>query len=276
MIGKILLITESGILPFYLNQDDIAIDHDLLSGYCSAIYSFAKELTFPLRNIRFERHQMIIENFKNEDEKQFLMAALFDEYHIEEGIKNKLRFIFEKYFENYDFVEEGLRITDNILDNEVKDILNDIPLKNHLKDNFKSIMEIIDPILMEEKNEIYAYSLNSSCNNILYCNASLEILKNRKEETLEDIIKEYLLLWNLEKIPQGDQFTGQELPTGLDLNDYVNTGRKMYGLVINTSFNLKEEPNNELLLYLFGKNTLMRSCVPYVDVQLREKLCEVN
>ncbi len=66
------------------------------------------------------------------------------------------------------------------------------------------------------------------------------------------------------------------MPTGLDLNDYVNTGSKMYGLVINTSFNLKEEPNNELLLYLFGKNTLMRSCVPYVDVQLREKLCEVN
>jgi len=81
-----------------------------------------------------------------------------------------------------------------------------------------------------------------------------------------------LLVWKLEKIPQGDQFTGQELPTGLDLNDYANTGHKMYGMVINTSFNLKEEPNNELLLYLFGKNILMRSLIPQIEIKLRETL----
>ena len=81
-----------------------------------------------------------------------------------------------------------------------------------------------------------------------------------------------MLVWKLGKIPQGDQFTGAELSTGLDLNDYVNTDRKVYGMVINTSFNLKEEPNNELLLYLFGKNILMRSFIPQIEAKLREIL----
>lgn len=272
MIGKLLLISEGGLLPFYLNQDEIDIDNVLLSGLCSAIYNFSEELTFPLRNIQFEGHQMIIEKFRHDSEERFLMAALFDEYHIGEGIKNKLKFIFEKYFKNFELEQEGLCITDDNLNKEIRDILSDNPLKNHLNQNIKSIIEIIDPILREEKNEIYAYSLNSSSNNILYCNGSLEIFKNRTENTLEEIIKDYLLVWKLEKIPQGDQFTGQELPTGLDLNDYINSDRKMYGMVINTSFNLKEEPNNELLLYVFGKNILMRSLILHIEVKLREIL----
>jgi len=272
MIDKLLLISEGGLLPFYLNQDEIDIDNVLLSGLCSAIYNFSEELTFPLRNIQFEGHQMIIEKFRHDSEERFLMAALFDEYHIGEGIKNKLKFIFEKYFKNFELEQEGLCITDDNLNKEIRDILSDNPLKNHLNQNIKSIIEIIDPILREEKNEIYAYSLNSSSNNILYCNGSLEIFKNRTENTLEEIIKDYLLVWKLEKIPQGDQFTGQELPTGLDLNDYINSDRKMYGMVINTSFNLKEEPNNELLLYVFGKNILMRSLILHIEVKLREIL----
>jgi len=274
MIGKLLLIAESGILPFYLNQDEIDIDNDLLSGLCSAIYSFAEELAFPLKNFSFEGHQMIIEKLKHKNEKYYLMAALYDNYHIEEGIKNKLRYIFENYFEKYDFRDENLRISDPNLKKYVKDIMNDEPMKEHLRNNFNSIMEIVDPILREEKNLIYAYSLNSSCNNILYCNGSLDIFQNRTNENLMDIIKEYLIQWRFEKIPQGDQFAGQEMPTGLDLNDYVNTGEKMYGLVINTSINLKEEPNNELLLYLFGKNTLMRSCAPDIEVELRKRLSQ--
>jgi len=272
MIGKLLLISEGGLLPFYLNQDEIDIDNVLLSGFCSAICSFSEELTFPLKNIQFEGHQMIVENFRHENEERFLMAALFDEYHIGEGIKSKLKFIFEKYFKNFELEQEGLCITDENLNKEIRDILNDNPLKNHIKQNMKAIMEVIEPVLREETNEIYAYSLNSSCNNILYCNGSLEIFKNRTENTLEEIIKDYLLVWKLGKIPQGDQFTGAELPTGLDLNDYVNTDRKVYGMVINTSFNLKEEPNNELLLYLFGKNILMRSFIPQIEVKLREIL----
>ena len=272
MIGKLLLISEGGLLPFYINQDEIIIDNVLLSGFCSAIYNFSEELTFPLRNIQFEGHQMIIEKFRHDNEERFLMAALFDEYHIGEGITNKLKFIFEKYFKSFELEQEGLCITDENLKKEVKDILNDNPLKNHITQKMKAIMEVIEPVLREEKNEIYAYSLNSSSNNILYCNGSLEIFKNRTENTLEEIIKDYLLVWKLVKIPQGDQFTGQELPTGLDLNDYCNTDRKMYGIVVNTSFNLKEEPNNELLLYLFGKNTLMRSFIPQIEVKLREVL----
>jgi len=214
---------------------------------------------------------MMIENFKHENESYFLMAALFDEYHIEEGIKNKLRYIYSRYFKNYEY-EQGLCITDENLKKEIRDILNDNPLRNHLNNNIESIIEIIDPILREEKNQIFAYSLNSSNNNILYCNGSLEIFKNRTENMLDDIIKEYLLIWNLEKIPQGDQFSGPELLAGLDLIDYSNTGHKMNGLVINTSFNLKEEPNNELLLYLFGKNMLMRSLIQNIEVKLRETL----
>ncbi|MHA1256086.1 MAG: hypothetical protein ACTSPS_10865 [Promethearchaeota archaeon] len=271
MIGKLLLISEGGLLPFYLNQDEIDIDNVLLSGFCSAIYNFSKELTFPLRSIQFQGHQMIMENFMHENGENFLMAALFDEYHIGEGIKTKLKFIFDKYFKTFELEQEGLCITDDNLNKEIKDILNDNPLKNYLNQNMKAIMALIEPVL-RENHEIYAYSLNSSSNNILYCNGSLEIFKNRTENTLEEIIKDYLLVWKLEKVPQGDQFTGQELPTGLDLNDYVNTDRKMYGIVVNTSFNLKEESNNELLLYLFGKSTLMRSFIPHIEVKLREIL----
>jgi len=272
MIGKLLLISEGGLLPFYLNQDEIDIDNVLLSGFCSAICNFSEELTIPLKNIQFEGHQMIIEKFKHDNQERFLMAALYDEYHIGEGIKNKIKFIFEKHFKNFELEQEGLCITDENLNKEIRDILNDNPLRNHINQNVKSIIEIIDPILREKKNQIFAYSLNSSSNNILYCNGSLEIFKNRTENTLEEIIKDYLLVWKLEKIPQGDQFTGQELPAGLDLIDYTNTGNKMYGLVINTSINLENEPNNELLLYLFGKNTLMRSFIPHIEVKLREIL----
>ena len=99
-----------------------------------------------------------------------------------------------------------------------------------------------------------------------------EILKNRPGETLGDILSEYLRHWELDKVPQGDKFVGFDLPTGLDLKDYLVTGLKTNGIVINTSINLKDEPDNEILLYFYGKNMLMRSCVPDIERQLREKL----
>ncbi len=76
----------------------------------------------------------------------------------------------------------------------------------------------------------------------------------------------------MDTIPQGDKFIGIDLPMGLDIDDYVQTGEKTFGIVINTSINLKEEPNNELLLYFFGKNTLMRSCVPDIEERLRSTM----
>ena len=98
------------------------------------------------------------------------------------------------------------------------------------------------------------------------------MLQYRPGEDFEHIVKEYLYLWGLDKIPQGDQFTGPELPMGLDLTDYSHTGEKTHGIVINTSINLKHEPNNEVLLYFFGKNMLMRSILSNIEEILRERL----
>ena len=58
MIGKLLLISEGGLLPFYLNQDEIDIDNVLLSGFCSAICNFSEELTIPLKNIQWQSRKL--------------------------------------------------------------------------------------------------------------------------------------------------------------------------------------------------------------------------
>jgi len=76
----------------------------------------------------------------------------------------------------------------------------------------------------------------------------------------------------LDEVPQGDKFIGLDLPFGLDYIDHDTSGEKTLGVVINTSINLKEESNNELLLYFFGKNILIRSCVLNVETRLREQL----
>lgn len=272
MIRKLLLIGESGLLPFYLSQDDIRIDPDLLSGFCRAIHGFSLELTFPLKHIGFEKHKMLVESINHSSNKQMLIAVLFDEYHIEQGIINKINFIFDKFFQNFKFENEGICINNDSLDSEIKGVINDVALKIFITHHIKEIKEILDPILEEKDNGIFAYSLNSSTNNILYLNCTGEIFKHRLGGSLRELVKEYLLLWNNEKIPQSDNFFGLDLPTGLDLIDYYETGQKTLGIVINTSINLKEEPCNELLLYFFGKNMLMRSCVPDIEEILRRNL----
>lgn len=272
MIGKTLLIGSSGLMPFYLSQDDLAIDPDLLSGFCRAIYEISIELTFPLKDIGFEKHKMLVENFDHAEDQHILLAFLFDDFHIDDGIRQKIKNVYTKFFKDYNFGDESRPVRDQILINNIRDFINDVPLRNYVQTHLNSFKEIIEPVLKQKENQIYAYSINSSNNNTLYMAGTNEILQNRPGESLGVILKEYLRQWELDNVPQGDKFAGFDLPTGLDLNDYLSTGLKTNGIVINTSINLKDEPDNEILLYFYGKNMLMRSCVPDIERELREKL----
>lgn len=276
MIRKLLLIGESGLLQFYLSQDEIKIDRDLLSGFCKAIHSISLELTSPLRHIGFENQTMIVECIDHKDERKLLIAALYDDYHIDEGMKSKVKHVYDKFFANVEFGDETKRISDENMDKEIAAVVNDAPMKQFITNNLDAIKEILDPVIFTPENQICAYSLNSSTNAILYHNSNEDLIKRRTQVTPLDIIKGYLLMWKMETIPQGDKFIGWELPTGLDLADYVRTGEKTLGVVINTSINIKEEPNNEILLYLFGKNALMRSCVPDIEEVLRTRLSQTK
>ncbi len=272
MIRKFLVISEGGLLPFYLSKDLVGLDKHLLSGFCSAIYSISQELTYPLKTIGFERNKMIIEKIKHQEIQDLLMAMLFDEYHIEEGIINKIRYIYSKFFESREFKDVSEAINSKKLNRRISDVMEDISLKNFISNNILIIRSILDPIIQDEKNSIYAYSLNSSMNNILYCNGIKEMVKYYPGVDLKGIIIDYLYLLKMETIPQGDKFIGMDLPNGLDVKDYYNTGQKTLGIVINTSINMSDEPNNELLLYFFGKNMIMRSYIPVIEVKLRNAL----
>ena len=116
---------------------------------------------------------------------------------------------------------------------------------------------------------MYAYALVSSTNNVLLCNVKEEILNVHPDKSMDKIIEEYLNVWNLDKIPQSDIFQGLELLAGLDLNYFCETNEKIYGLCINTSINLKNDAQNEVLLYFFGKNTLMRQLAMNIEEKLR-------
>jgi hypothetical protein len=274
MIKKLLLIGNSGLLPFYLNQDDLDVDSDLLSGFCSAIHSLSLELSFPLKNIDFQDHIMTVDMVKHPNDIDFLIASLFEDYHIAEGVKKKMKYIFARFFKPLKFESENERIKNTSIENQVTEILNDVPFKIYLTHKIEKIKQLLDPIIEKKENDIYAYALNSSCNTILYYNGKEDLYEQNGPLYLKDLIKKYLRVWRLEKIPQGDQFTGPELPMGLDFTDYCHTGRKTVGLVINTGINLKESPDNELLIYFFGKNMLMRSCVLNIEDKLRELFIE--
>ncbi|MGV9205299.1 MAG: hypothetical protein ACOC44_14910 [Promethearchaeia archaeon] len=47
---------------------------------------------------------------------------------------------------------------------------------------------------------------------IPYYNGDQELFTCQHSQNLRDLIKEYLKVWKLEKIPQGDQFPAPELP----------------------------------------------------------------
>ena len=141
--------------------------------------------------------------------------------------------------------------------------------------NSDLITKILGPILDNQENEIYAYVLTSSTNNILFMDGNNKILQCRPETDLETVIKEYLAVWDVKKVPQGDIFHGLELSEGLDFIDFCDTNSKMLGLGINTSINSKLEPQNEILLYFFGKNMLMRQVVSINGKPVEEILREM-
>ena len=275
MIRKFLLVNEGGLLQYYLNHDGIQIQQDLLSGFCKALYDISLELTFPLQNVGFENNKMIVEDIKHSGDITLLLAMIFDEYLIDEGIKNKIHHIYTKFFKTQDFTDTSKNKNSEKLDQIISGVIKDDPLRALILDNLDMVKNILDPILLKKENEIHAYSIHTSNNQMLYCNGTYQLFKYRQGETVEDIIKEYLLLIKQETIPQGDKFIGLDFTEGLDLTDYINTGQKTLGVVINTSVNLKEEPNNELLLYFYGKNTLIRSCVLDIEHTLRYKLSEI-
>lgn len=275
MIRKLLLIGESGLLQFYLSQDKIQIDRDLLSGFCKAIHSISLELTNPLKNIDFENQTMIVESIDHGD-RLLLLAVLFDEYHIDEAIKNKMSTIYDVFFKQVEFGDETARIQDDRLETRIKNILNDVDLKRLITGKLDRIKSVLDPVIEAPDNEIDSYCLCSSMNNILYTNCNEKKATELGEASLMDVVCEYLKTWKMGSTPQGDKFIGWELPTGIDLANFVKTGQKTIGVVINTSINLKQEPNNEVLLYFFGKNSLMRSCVPNIEETLRTEIFRID
>jgi len=275
MIGKLLLIRDSGVLPFKLNQDDYKIDDDLLSGFCLANYQIAKELSDSIDILLMRNNFKIhFKEFELNKNNKFIMSAFCHKYHIDEGIKLKMDSIFNQYFKNYQFPKEYVVINDPILTQNIQDSLNEIKLTEMIMKNLEFIKSQIDPIIQNKKNEIYCYALTSSTNEILYCYGRNELLESRNEKvTIRLIIEEFLTLWNLKSIPRGDIFQGEELVTGFNLIDFVKTNQKTYGLCINTCINHKDEPWNEILLYFFGKNLLMRQCIMDLDEILRENIC---
>ncbi|MCP4761175.1 MAG: hypothetical protein GY870_05295 [archaeon] len=271
MIGKLLLIRESGILSFYINQDAIEIDDILLSGFIMANYTIAKELNDSIDILLMKNnYKILFQEFIHSTNEKMILACFCHKYHINDGIKRKMELIFNKFFKNYIF-PENKTIDDELIKNKVVNILNDFRLKELISGNLEVISTTLKTIINEEINQIYAYVLTSSTNNILFFDGTKDILKFRPEMELKALIEEYLTTWNIEHVPQGDIFEGLELIAGLDLEDFCNTNQKLCGLGINTSINLKEEPENELILYFFGKNVLMRQCVITVEENLREQ-----
>jgi len=73
VIEKILLIRESGILPFYVNQkEELEFDSQLLSGFCMAVNNVAKELSDYLDVI------MMKNNYIDLDLKSYLKICIED------------------------------------------------------------------------------------------------------------------------------------------------------------------------------------------------------
>ena len=273
LIITLLLIDEGGTLPFHIAQTDTKIDNILLSGFCMANYQIAKELHDEIDIILMkQKYKIIFSEFSHKNGKKYIMASICHKFHIVEGIKKKMAHIFDKHFKDYEFSNRGLVIKDEDIDYSIRKILNDIPLMSRINLKLQGIKELLDKVIKDQSNEIKAYALVSSVNNILLSNSTESFLLHHKERKLNEIIEDYLILWNVEKIPQADIFQGPELMAGLDLSDYVYTNTKTFGLCLNTSFNLTDDPSNELLLYIFGKNMLMRQCVMNVEEIIFQKL----
>jgi hypothetical protein len=283
MIGKLMVIAKSGLLPYYFSQDNINIDEDLLSGFCTAIYSFSQELGKPLTDIGFLDQRMLVREYPHGQMEKLILVSLYDEYNIEEGIENKMNHIYEKHFENHLFrILSGQKLVDKNLDKDIEEILNDTKLKNHFNKNYNWIKQKLERLINNpEQSGVYGYLITSSTNEFIDYNLNNKIMTYRnvqyleeedKREVMEGVLKEYLSFWNIKKVPQGVKPTDDENPFGLDLTYYNNEGKKILGVIINTSINKKEEDKNEILMYLFGTSWTMRQCVLDIEEKLNLKI----
>lgn len=239
-----------------------------------ANYSIAREMNDSIDMLLMKNNNKIIfHEFSDSTNHKFIMAAFAHKYHIDQGIIDKMEYIFDEFFFEFPEKNESAVVNDESIKERIKNVINDVPLKRIVEKNIDFIKSQIDPLLKDEQSGIYAYALTSSANTILYCHAKSDIFKFKPEgTTLNKIIEDYLTIWNIKSVPQGDIFYGLESVAGLDMEDYVNTDSKIYGLCMNTSINLKKDPKNELLLYIFGKNTLMRQCCLNIEESLRDKI----
>lgn len=271
-----MLIASSGLLPFYIDQEEnIKIDGMLLSGFCMAVNNVSRELSDYIDVILMKNnYKILFDEFEHESGSKFLMAVICDKYHINQAVKHKMNSIFDRFFKNYDFPMNST-IEDEDLEREVISIINDDHLREKISKNSDLITKTLGPILDNQENEIYAYVLTSSTNSILFMDGNNKILQCRPETDLETVIKEYLAVWDIKSTPHGDIFQGLELSEGLDLIDFCETNSKMLGLGINTSINSKLEPQNEVLLYFFGKNMLMRQVTSINGKPIEEVLREM-
>ncbi len=271
MICKFLIIRESGILPFYLSQDEINIDPDLISGFCRAIHGFSKEMDASLKLIDMDKYNVFFNEFEHKSGENFLTASICDKYHIGVKVKEKVGYIFKKYFyENNGLISDS-KNTNKLLENNVKNELNDEHLRKYVHNNLDSIENILDPFIKNPDNCINGWLLTSYCNNILYYKCRDFVC-----------VKKYLTNWGLNDIPQ-------RLPihSGIDLEIGESSiygtselkGGEMLGVVINTWIrhprevrNEKEDElveDNKILLYFFGRNYLLGGCVSNADEMLR-------
>lgn len=281
LIQKFLLTIETnGSTPYYSNRGSRLIDLQLFGAMVDAINSFTKDLGKNLKYAKFEDNTfLLLQKFSN-DYYNYRLSSLSDGYHITEGVMKKVDYVANKYFKDFSF-ENNKNFTDEIVEKEIEKELDDYYLRNHVREHYDWLIKGLDEVIMEERNNIIIYSLNSSTNQILKCNINPDLMPYRSlkaindkdiEGFVESIIKEFLSKWNIEKIPQGEKWLDSENPEGVDSIDYDNTGENTLATVVNTAINIPREPWNEVLLYLFGKSNFMRNAVmDLIDVQLPEK-----
>lgn len=273
LLSNLLLMRESGLLPFNFNQGEIDIDEVILSGFCMANYNIAKELDDSIDQLLMKnKYKILFHECFNKESEKFIMACICDKFHIDEAVINKINYIFEKFFADIKVENDSEVINDTAIKKEVASILNDNNLQELIDLNKEKLDNFFNQIIENKENDINACVLTSSTNKILYSAHTDEFLIHHDDKDVDSLLKGYLNTINLKKIPQGDMFFGLEMLAGLDVVNFYYTGEKTFGLVINTMINRKDEQQNEILLYAFGKNTLMRQYLISIEDNLKEIL----
>ena len=99
-----MLIQESGLLPFYIDQEEnIEIDGMLLSGFCMAVNNVSRELSDYIDVILMKNnYKILFDEFEHKSGSKFLMAVICDKFHCNQAVKQKMNYIFDRFFKDYD------------------------------------------------------------------------------------------------------------------------------------------------------------------------------